>query len=757
MILLTAHSLTKGRRIPMVSMSLDLKERDSTASMVPEDMTGISVGSWLLDDTKPGANTVWRVRSIRTAYATDTPTVELEHAIGMLRDLVLFGAIGPEKITGKDVSTCTAKQAVTYILGKSSDWTLGSFEFNNVSMPYKFEGDTLWDALQTVSDTLEDCWWSYDMTVYPFKLNIKKATTGVACELRPGRNLATLTKTVDRSGMYTRFYPIGKDDLHISGDYVEKNTKTYGVISKIETDTSKETADELKKWANRRLAKHAEPKVSITAEGTELADATGESLDRLTLGRICRIPLTEFNTTIEERIVELRYADKVHEPERVTVTLANNQEDVTTIIAQSIKEGASPSGKAARSGARSNREDHAWIEDTSDHVALCAIGIIGTDAKGNPNWVRLSKLQVDENGIYGEVQSVQNDVVIASTRIEQNENAISLEAERRIAEDKSLAGRIKVEADKVGMVVEVKNGKNVIKAGSIAVAINNAGDSEALINADKITLKGTTTIDTRLGLDDSNHLLIKGDTYIYQGGLYTNNIIVASNSYILFHGTSVGGDAIVKNEDVRSMIIKANVDGDTLQLWKRGDNVSGEPSITFRKAAAPNITLAWNSSNHSVKATASGATTKYYHVTTAFYHPSNAYYIALFHTDADTGSTNYLSGSGHRIALKRTGLTVKIVDPNNDDAQYPESPTYTIPLKTETFTQDGNYDPPSGYAGFSSVSVQVDSAYSGRTFRCTGKEETYPGSTTYFYTFRLEGNYGFSVNDNYTFYRTNWP
>lgn len=601
MILLSGHSLTPVRTVPLESMSLDLKERDSTASMVPADMSGISIGSWLLDDTKPGANIVWRVKGIRTAYATDTPTVELEHVISTLRDMAMFGEVTPEKISGTGGATkCTAKQAVQYILKQQSDWKLGTFDYN-VSQAYKFDGDTLWDALQTVSDTLEDCWWSFDLTTYPFKLNIKKGTAGVACELRPGRNLATVTKSIDTSGMYTRFYPIGKDDLHISGNYVEKNTKTYGVICKIETDTSKETAEELKNWANQRLAKHAVPKVSITAEGTELADATGESLDRLTLGRICRIPLEEFGTVIEERIVELRYADKVKEPEKVTVTLANSQEDVATIIAQSIREGAAPGGKAARSGARSSKEDHAWIEDTSDHVALCAVGIIGTDAKGNPNWVRLSRLEVNENGIYGEVKSVQNDVEIASTRIDQNEDAITMEANRRIAEDKDLAGRIKVEADKVGMVVEVKKGKNVIRAGQICVAINESGETKATIEADKIHLLGETIAQTITANYISSK--IASLSVLRAKAISCTGAVVSTDGYVMAPSIYMGVSGNAKNmaSSIWALKIKGPKDGVyTLQKIDYNDEDWVDVG-TFSRAIA-SWTMGWSDGTFTAKA-----------------------------------------------------------------------------------------------------------------------------------------------------------
>ena len=88
MILLNGHSIDPKRKIPLESMSLQLKERDSTATIVPADMTGIGVNSWMKDDTEPGAGIVWRVRSISQAYATKTPTVQLEHLINSLADRI---------------------------------------------------------------------------------------------------------------------------------------------------------------------------------------------------------------------------------------------------------------------------------------------------------------------------------------------------------------------------------------------------------------------------------------------------------------------------------------------------------------------------------------------------------------------------------------------------------------------------------------------------------------------------------------------
>lgn len=421
MILLDGNSLTAAGVISPESMSLQLKERETTATFTTESAEGIAVGTWLKDDREPGAGIVYRVRSIQQAYNARTQTVTLEHVISVLKDRILFGEIKASTITGNpSATTCTARQAVTYILSQQSDWTLGDFDYDSVSNPYKFDGDNLFDALETVSRTLTDAWWTYDMSVYPFRLNIIQLDADVDSELRAGRNLRTISRNIDRSGMYTRFYPIGKDDLHVSGDYVEKNVSTYGVISKVETDTSLTTAAELTAWANERLEAHAQPVVTIQAEGLELSRETGENLDALTIGRICRVPLPEYGTTIQERIIEKTYNDKLREPENVRITMANSRTDLTKIIADALKK----SGRGGRGAARQAKEDHAWFEDTNDHVSMTAIGIIGVDETGKPNWTRLSEFIADGEGLHAKVETQIEGATDRIATLEINEEQI---------------------------------------------------------------------------------------------------------------------------------------------------------------------------------------------------------------------------------------------------------------------------------------------------------------------------------------------
>ena len=676
MILLNGHSLTAARKIPLESLSLSLKERESTASMVPADMDGIGTESWFQDDTEPGKGIVWRVRSIQTQFALDTPTVQLEHVINVLRDRIIFGEVTPADMGGGD--TCTAEQAVRFILGKQSDWKLGTFDFSTTEGAYKFDGDSLYEALTRVSDSLEEPWWTFDTTRYPFVLNIIKKPSGVACELRAGRNLSAVTRTVDKTGMYTRFYPIGKDDLKLSGNgYVSKNEDLYGVICKSEVDQSLETEAALRRRANARLRKHANPTVEIQAEGVELAAATGESIDKLTLGRICRIPLEEFGTTMSERIVGLEYRDKLGQPENVRITLSNKSDDAKTdlahVLAQEIREGAGPSGRGSggRGVTRQSAKDHAWFEDTNEHVAMCAVGIIGTDAQGNPNWERLSRLEVNEDGIFGTVQSVQGDMVIAESRIQQTETSIS--------QTVSAIG---------------KDGK--ITSASIVQAINR-GSSEVLIDADHIRLTGNTTVAGAMSVSGGNLIVSKNIC----AGLGSDNYIQGGTLRLVGASSSQGANVqTLTASDISEMIIKAAVSGNTLQLWKHGDSTAGTPSITFSRAVA-SWTFGWSSGTFTAKA-----------------NPQNQSVT----TTIEQGTTSWDDKT----------VTIYINARNSDH------PSQSV--STGRYVQ-------ATYSGAS---------YTGHNMNCTKREQAYPGSTTYIYTFTLEGNYSFSAGNSYTFYRTSW-
>ena len=145
---LNGHSLETKALLYPESMGLNLSERDSTASPTADrDEPQMQVGDWAQDMDEPGAGIVWRVRTVDTQYNTETITYTLEHMINSLADRILPDEVKADDMGGSGGS-CTAKQAAQYILGQQSDWVLGDFDYESVSNPYRFSGETLKAALR---------------------------------------------------------------------------------------------------------------------------------------------------------------------------------------------------------------------------------------------------------------------------------------------------------------------------------------------------------------------------------------------------------------------------------------------------------------------------------------------------------------------------------------------------------------------------------------------------------------------------------
>ena len=76
----------------------------------------------------------------------------------------------------------------------------------------------------------------------------------------------------------------------------------------------------------------------------------------------------------------------------------------------------------------------------------------------------------------------------------------------------ALSGRITVNADKVSLVVEEKDGQNVVKASSIVAGINDQDGSFVKIQAAKINLSGYVTVSELDATDAKIDNLMAGNT-----------------------------------------------------------------------------------------------------------------------------------------------------------------------------------------------------------------------------------------------------
>lgn len=443
MILMNGQSLTPKAPLYPETQSMQLGERDSQSTFtIGPDAPEITVGDWIMEDSGPGLGITWRVRGVDTSYNDETRTVHLEHVIQTLKDTVMFGDVTADMMGGGD--TVGALQAIQYVLARQGTWRLGNFGYD-LAAPFEFNGSTLFDAIEDVCSALADCVWTYDTTRLPFTLNIMPQDYTVKCEMRGGRNLSTIQRSVDRSRMYTRIYPVGADDLHITGEYLEANTNLYGVVCKVETDQAYDTEEKLRIWAADRLRRHCEPTVTITINGLELSAETGEPLDKLVVGTVCRVPVPELGVVMAEKITRLNFKDVIRDPVDVTVTLANNREDVASLF----KREKQTTEKASRSGARGGKKKNEKIEDA-------------------------------ESGMYSILQRTAGEIYMQVTNTKTK-----------------LQSKIDILDHSISLVVEGTGDNAHIKPAAITAAITDKNgylSSSIKISADRITLDGRTTI-----------------------------------------------------------------------------------------------------------------------------------------------------------------------------------------------------------------------------------------------------------------------
>lgn len=486
MIKLLGHTLTQETRFRPEGMKVDLTERTSTAGFTAKlGEMELQRDDWLMDNEEPCAGIVWRVKGTDETYDGETTSVELEHVINTLKDTSMFGDITAKMISG--TTNCTAKQAAQYILSKQNIWVLGDFEFN-LSAPFEFNGETLFDALEIVTSALDDPVWEYDMTSLPFVLHIRHGATEPECEMRMGRNIAKLKKRTDWQKTFTRIYPIGKNNLKLPEEYISRNEEIYGRIDKIQTDQSQGTVEMLRIWATDWLKRHCEPKITITISGLDLSRATGEPMDRLVINRKCRVPLPKYATTISERIAKLSWKDKLKEPENVQVTLCNELDDITTIINKMSGGG----GRGGRADAKDREEDHAWFVDTESHVAMVAEAIIGRDPQMGVDWSRVAEIIVDGSGIHQKVLRAEGSITTAFGRMDMNEESLTTIFQKTgvdsLSSGQTLYGMQVMSAESL-QTVFTKTGVDSLQAG------------QTLYGMQQLNAESLTTVFQKTGVD----------------------------------------------------------------------------------------------------------------------------------------------------------------------------------------------------------------------------------------------------------------
>lgn len=565
---LSGHTMTPFGQIHPISMSQSWRTdglSSCTITIMIDDEIQLALGDWVLVTSPHGhMSGVFYVKNVKTNYINQQVTITLEHTFGLLQEVVAFGEITPETIGGTGVTTTNINTAINYMLNFQTErlWNLYQNDYPDISQGWKFTHQDVYSALETIKDNVPDCQWEFDQSTLPWKVSLKAFPTTAIMEMRMSRNIESMTVTLDRSQMYTRVYPTGKKNLHIDSvnggsSYLEKNTAQWGVISQVLTDSTIDSATLLKNWAQTNLDKHSVPSVSVTVGGLDLSEATGEPLDALQIGRLCRIPLPEYGMTVTERIVELSWSNCIVSEDQVQVTLADELKTIQGVLYQLTKSGHH--GKKANTSKDCDLEEHEekieefdnsdiWVNRDSVW-AVCGQYNVITDSDGN---VHLqikdgSFLEVERDGVYEtvgtsqaitEVKNTVTNTILGSALWTQRNNITGVVGEFDVVG--SGANR--------RLVIKSGGGLNV-RRNNVEYGLYDSGNLNAGVIVEKLS-DGTTTTK------------IKSD-YIDIAGIVTAEAINAAlaNASILTSGEITAGSV-----EATYGVSGATITGDTVNV-----------------------------------------------------------------------------------------------------------------------------------------------------------------------------------------------
>lgn len=310
-----------------------------------------------------GSVGVYRVSKITNTYRKERK-IELSHGLDVFSD-AHFDVI--EDYSGT-VAGFLARiiAAQTQMIGGVKCWQLGTCADTN-AWTKEIRYDNLMTCLTDIAKAEEDYIFTFDQSSFPWTLNFVRREDAFASEFRLRRNTSSCSVAVDDADLCTRLYVSATDDSDdesssggiSEGYYTFNDTASqavYGIVAKTVGVNTNDfaSAAALEAWAADYFSRHNSPTVQISIDGMELNRLTGESIDEMHIGKICRVALPEYDTVFNERIVSVTYTDALRLPTSISVSLANKRETAEDAFA-TISNTASSASKTASSARSSSK------------------------------------------------------------------------------------------------------------------------------------------------------------------------------------------------------------------------------------------------------------------------------------------------------------------------------------------------------------------------------------------------------------------
>ena len=341
------------------TLTLNMTGPSECSLTLPKDAPRIDMHGWVKIFNQNGFVGVFR----RTSSSHNAPldvTVQLRHGIDILQDSLWQEETEFTGTTGEFITAILAHQ--TALVNGQRPWVLASCADTTQIEEKKISYNNLWDLLRSLEDESGDYYFTYDQTVFPWRLSYARKNDTPMSEFRLSRNLSRIRINENDSELCTRLIlnvnqmqtvseEFGDREANQSTKQVYDNTAAqavYGIITKTTDIDLKDHPEGAAAFAQRFLNSRAAPVLQIQADGYDLKAVTGFDWDEQHIGRMCRVALPDYDTWFTERVVSIQYPNLLDQPSVISVSLAN--------ALPKLSHSASQAARQADSNAAASRE-----------------------------------------------------------------------------------------------------------------------------------------------------------------------------------------------------------------------------------------------------------------------------------------------------------------------------------------------------------------------------------------------------------------
>lgn len=325
-----SHNILIERRVNELWYSSFSLPKDDPKNKLCDHMNYIEI-------TSPSGRYMglYRIMPIRTKKNRDSDhiTYECEHVLATLIDDVIDG-----QVVLTHLNTRSNLQELID-LQETKRWELGEVEFNR-QFNYSFENENglLAPILEIPKNFNEPYEFTFDTTVYPWKLNLIRPSNEVTSEIRWGKDMIDFDEVSDPTNIVNYIIPKGAgeginqltiESVNDGKRYLkdDESIEKWGKKSYIWIDKRFEDAESLMASGQARLDRWKEPKISFDCKSVDLTVKD----QRLGRGRLLN-GIT--NIIVEDneylaRIVSERIPD-LHQEWDVYYEVNNKVDDITT-------------------------------------------------------------------------------------------------------------------------------------------------------------------------------------------------------------------------------------------------------------------------------------------------------------------------------------------------------------------------------------------------------------------------------------------